>query len=572
MPLNFGGVMAVNIYNQDCMEFMATLPDNSIDAIVTDPPYGLSFMGKKLDYDVPSEEIWRECLRVLKPGGHLLAFAGTRTQHRMAVRIEDAGFEIRDMCAWVYSQGFPKSLDVSKAIDKEAGAEREVVGISGKSGATRSCMAGDFAGGEYMATAPATEAAKKWNGWGTALKPALEPITVARKPLSEKTVAANVQKWGTGAINIDGCRIGMEKIHISGGGGGKGTGWGKKEEINEERFGRFPANLIHDGSQEVLDLFPNSKSAGGTNPCRRASFGDEQIGSPFNYADNGSAARFFKQIPIDNDTLSCYLCGKDRNKEDLCKNTNVHNAEMNLKTIKEITPNTVPQNVIGNLNGKKDQLVRYAGNLCEKCAMSFVQSLAVISEVQKGAQSLEELQVMRDFITNSKKCTLLQNLANYAELMASIDTTPTTTSLLKLFGSANLAITNYIQEIEKTAPKRFLYAPKASKAERNRGCEGLEEKRGGSMMANTGETMGLGGASLKGEPKEKQPDRNNHPTVKPIALMEYLVKLVTREGQTVLDPFAGSGTTGIACKNLNREAILIEREAEYVEIAECRNI
>ena len=194
------------IYNGDCREILQTLPDDSIDAVVTDPPYGLAFMGKRWDYSVPAVEIWQQCLRVLKPGGHLLAFAGTRTQHRMAVKIEDAGFEIRDMIAWVYGSGFPKSLDVSKAIDKAAGAEREVVGVAGKSGASRSCMAGDFAGGEYMTTSPATESAKQWQGWGTALKPALEPITVARKPLCG-TVAENVLQYGTGGINVDGCRI-----------------------------------------------------------------------------------------------------------------------------------------------------------------------------------------------------------------------------------------------------------------------------------------------------------------------------------------------------------------------------
>jgi len=199
----------------NCLDKLKELDANSVDSIVTDPPYGLSFMGKKWDYDVPSAEIWEECLRVLKPGGYLLAFAGTRTQHRMAVRIEDAGFEIRDMIAWVYGSGFPKSHNISKALDK---------------------------------TAPATDDAKKWDGWGTALKPALEPITVARKPLKEKTVAKNVLKYGTGAINIDESRV----------------------PANAEELGRFPANLIHDGSEEVTELFPNT-----------------------NNGNEGSAARFF---------------------------------------------------------------------------------------------------------------------------------------------------------------------------------------------------------------------------------------------------------------------------------------
>ena len=165
--------MTHQLHHGDCLEVLRSMPDCSVDAIVTDPPYGLSFMGKKWDYDVPSVEVWVECLRVLKPGGHLLAFAGTRTQHRMAVRIEDAGFEIRDMIAWVYGSGFPKSLDVSKAIDKAAGAEREVVG---NYAVTRDISTGSWAdlhgkpnnATTVNITAPATTEAQRWQGWGTA--------------------------------------------------------------------------------------------------------------------------------------------------------------------------------------------------------------------------------------------------------------------------------------------------------------------------------------------------------------------------------------------------------------------
>jgi hypothetical protein len=180
----------VDLYNMDCRDAMSLfLPDNSVDAIVCDPPYGLAFMGKKWDYDVPGVDIWAECLRVLKPGGHLLAFAGTRTQHRMAVRIEDAGFEIRDMIAWVYGSGFPKSLDVSKAIDKAAGAEREVMGRS-ENGARNGSVVGlgsaRSMASEFNITAPATDAARQWQGWGTALKPALETVTFASKPYTDE--------------------------------------------------------------------------------------------------------------------------------------------------------------------------------------------------------------------------------------------------------------------------------------------------------------------------------------------------------------------------------------------------
>jgi hypothetical protein len=196
----------------DCLEVLRTMPECSVDAVVTDPPYGLAFMGKKWDYDVPSVEVWAECLRVLKPGGHLLAFAGTRTQHRMAVRIEDAGFEIRDMIAWVYGSGFPKSLDVSKAIDKAAGAEREVVGFDPTCRLAMNQNMNDDGwqriGQQGAAiTAPATPEAQQWAGWGTAIKPSFEPVTVARKPLGGRTVAANVLEFGTGAINVDACRI-----------------------------------------------------------------------------------------------------------------------------------------------------------------------------------------------------------------------------------------------------------------------------------------------------------------------------------------------------------------------------
>ena len=294
------------LLNSDCLEALKLMPDNCIDSIVTDPPYGLAFMGKKWDYDVPSVELWAECLRVLKPGGHLLAFAGTRTQHRMAVRIEDAGFEIRDMIAWVYGSGFPKSHDVSKAIDKLAGVEREVISTY-ETHDIRNAGLMDKKGSMTVAiTAPATDAAKQWQGWGTALKPALEPITVARKPLIG-TVADNVLAHGTGGINIDGCRVeGGERPLIE-----------RADQYRPENFnlpsescnagitvqGRWPANLIHDGSDEVVAMFPN------TTPSKAANRGIQQrheVASPETarpkegsntvrgHNDNGgSASRFF---------------------------------------------------------------------------------------------------------------------------------------------------------------------------------------------------------------------------------------------------------------------------------------
>jgi hypothetical protein len=236
---------------------------NSVDSIVTDPPYGLRFMQAKWDYDVPSIDVWRECLRVLKPGGHMLAFGGARTYHRLVTAIEDAGFEIRDQIMWIFAQGFPKSLDVSKAIDKDAGATREVVGEWHKPGRGKRSEEQKYGLTNDCGTitAPATDAAREWEGWGTALKPAHEPICVARKPLSESTVAKNVLKWGTGGINVDGCRVGTEVLPEAHAGQAKIGTFKRGEMITPERTGRFPANLILDEALEpVLSLIDSSLS------------------------------------------------------------------------------------------------------------------------------------------------------------------------------------------------------------------------------------------------------------------------------------------------------------------------
>jgi predicted RNA methylase len=360
----------------DSLEVLKTLEANSVDSVVTDPPYGLSFMGKHWDYDVPQVELWREVYRVLKPGGHLLSFAGTRTQHRMAVNIEDTGFEIRDMIAWVYGSGFPKSLNIGKKLEG-------------------------------------------WEGWGTALKPALEPITVARKPL-EGTVANNVLKYGTGGLNIDGSRVGSNPgykynadsngttFHGKQGERAKQTAQKKGSETIESTQGRFPANLIHDGSDEVVGLFPDARSNG----------------------------------------------NKSNNKS-------------------------------GHQNA-------YVGG----------------------------------------------------ELVKTIDS-----SMYSDSGSA----------------ARFFYCAKASKSERNKGLEGFEDRVGGGLQGTQD------GPMLTGSGNERNNImKNHHPTVKPVKLMQYLVKLVTPKGGTVLDPFTGSGTTGIACKLEGFEFVGIEREQEYVDIANAR--
>jgi site-specific DNA-methyltransferase (adenine-specific) len=422
----------------DCLEKLKELPDCSVDSVVTDPPYGLSFMGKKWDYDVPSVEVWKECLRVLKPGGHLLAFAGTRTQHRMAVRIEDAGFEIRDMIAWVYGSGFPKSLDVSKAIDKAAGAERERIG---RKESARDCPRRegwerphhlDPDSNSKFITAPATDAARQWAGWGTALKPALEPITVARKPLGEKTVAANVLEHGTGAINVDGCRVGHDETlpKMSGKAilGGSSDGWDRPWKNDPDglarrqsaadaaiekcnALGRWPANFIHDGSEEVLALFPTGAKP---KPERRGKKG----GSGFGLFNDEKTAETLGVWPAD-----------------------------------------------------------------------------------EGGSSA-----------------------------------------------------------------RFFYCAKASKKDRDEGCEGLAEK----LVVRMATQNGTSDTPSKAMERFAAAARNHHPTVKPTDLMRYLCRLVTPPKGIVLDPFMGSGSTGKAAALEGFNFIGIEREESYMEIAEAR--
>lgn len=397
------------LINSDNLEVLKSLPDNSIDSVVTDPPYGLKFMGKKWDYDVPKIELWEEVYRVLKPGGHILVACGTRTQHRMVVNIEDAGFEIRDVISWVYGSGFPKSLNIGKAIDKIQGNEREIVGTeiidigmqSGSMHAGRNSI---------LQLRDKTKGHSPYEGWGTALKPACEFFTLARKPISEKNIAENVLKWGTGGINIDECRVGSEALNnqqkdfapVHGNKFGNGAYLPNKEEYKTV-IGRFPSNFIHDGSDEVVGLFPETKSGGGDKGNRRNGVG---------FFGNGKA---------------------------------------------------------------------YNSN---------------ISTVSQGSAA------------------------------------------------------------------RFFYCAKASPSERNEGLDEFEKINPFDRNSVTKTYEGMGSKSGARQ--------NHHPTVKPIALMEYLIKLITPKGGTVLDPFAGSGTTGIAAINLKVKYILIEREAEYCTIADAR--
>jgi DNA modification methylase len=295
------------------LDILPTLPDNSVDSIVTDPPYELGFMGKKWDSSgiAYSVELWQQCLRVLKPGGHLLSFGGTRTWHRVAVGIEDAGFEIRDSMAWLYGSGFPKSLDVAKAIDKQSGYQGEVVGTEvvdvGMQGG--SMHAGRGTKLQEREIKELSLEAQQWQGWGTALKPAFEPIVVARKPI-EGTVANNVLKWGTGGLNIDGSRIGTDEVitnhsrgsesAISKGKYGNSTAQ-ETHQTQGQTLGRWPANVILDPyTAELLDE-QSGDIKGRVGMQKVSSFqfkaGEEFAAQKFSNAnsryDSGGASRFF---------------------------------------------------------------------------------------------------------------------------------------------------------------------------------------------------------------------------------------------------------------------------------------
>lgn len=477
---------AFQLNQGDCLATLQGMADSSVDSCVVDPPYGLSdhrpaevveclrawlagevytpkgkgFMGKSWDAWVPGPEVWREVLRVLKPGGHLLAFAGTRSMDLMSMAVRLAGFELRDaignahdgagapLAAWVYGSGFPKSLNVSKAIDKAAGAEREVIGVSsvtgGRSGSVVDDGKGYTEGRSFQnsdavvnyRTAAATDPARQWEGWGSQLKPAWEPIIMARKPLAG-TIVENVLAHGTGGLNIDACRV-ETTDDLNGGayaaagaravsGSLSASGMNVPGKTTGLAFvqpaGRFPANVVHDGSDDVLKAFPSA---------------------PGQQADASSSS------------------GRRE-----------------------------AQNTYGAMRrGRGDEASADSENVG-----------AVGFKMKPGARRHDA-------------------------------------------GSA----------------ARFFYCAKASPADRH---EGLASP--GPQFAKGSTLRDAENLAARGERKG-----NHHPTVKPTALMRYLVRLVTPPGGTVLDPFMGSGSTGKACALEGLGFIGCELDPAYVEIARAR--
>lgn len=343
--------MPIKLFHGDCLDILTSLPENSVDSIVTDPPYGLAFMGAKWDYDVPSVAIWKEALRVLRPGGHMLAFSGTRTYHRMVVNIEDAGFEIRDQLCWLNSQGMPHGLDISKALDKTAGVKRKVVGtkVTTYDGAERNpdnhqtaTHEGNLGQYGYKTsphgiplTEPVTDQARQWEGWNTTLKPCMEPIVLCRKPL-DGTIIENITQHGVGGLNIDGCRIPIDPEVDDPRLGGEGS-WGTEkaaklvyqggyagERVGSSPLGRYPSGIIHDGSNEILEVFDSfgEKASGVPGKRRKAHTTHSMSGTldmldrdEVGYADKGSVSRFFKSCEYSEEERRIFYCGKVKPKE-----------------------------------------------------------------------------------------------------------------------------------------------------------------------------------------------------------------------------------------------------------------
>jgi DNA modification methylase len=548
------------------IELLKQLPDNSVDAVVTDPPYGLGkepdalamlrdwletghhdvkgkgFMGKAWDAFVPQPQQWREIYRVLKPGGHVLAFAGTRTQDLMALGLRLAGFEIRDLVAWVYGSGFPKSLDVSKAIDKAAGAEREVIGektFADGSKARKTQMLGGNATfsddvsrkTNLVVTAPATDAARQWQGWGTALKPALEPITVARKPL-EGTVAENVLKWHTGAVNVDGCRIAAL------------TGQRPSSTLatweSEKNLCNLCANLAARPAKLVT---PATKGIFAGNPAApTTSEKGENDRADTSKADTGCCAGLCQEGQATGQTagssLSIGVSGKipkdQSQKATKFTTSTAMDSTTGLKTCNACgclitdqgTNESTPALKNGTLNTPAEQgnaaLGRWPSNF-----------------IHDGSEDVTELFP----VTTS-------GALNAGHKRGSGKTS--------YDGGGGTVQRDYGGDSGSAA--RFFYCAKVSTSERNEGLDSLPDK----------EWKNDGAAVPQRDDRPFNPSKNNHPTVKPISLMRYLCRLITPPGGVVLDPWMGSGSTGKAAKLEGFDFIGMEMDKGYFDIACAR--
>jgi len=559
------------IINGDSLEELQKMQDNSVDSIVTDPPYDIGFMGKKWDKNslITNVDFWKECLRVLKPGGHLLSFGHSRTSHRMVSAIEEAGFEIRDTIMWMYGSGFPKSANVAIAIDKKLGK----MGHRGKEFDTGAKAAyGEKRPISGMEQHQAiSEEAKEWQGWGTALKPAYEPITMARKPLEEKNVAENVMKWGTGGINIDASRIetgGEDFSKVKGRPITKLTnnrtdevslsGPQQQEALRKlQELGRFPANVILD--KEAGELLDDQSGPTKASYVRNKTDGARPFnneGEPTNYTsekidveeDGKGASRYFKSIETE-------LCASLEQQEHKEPQVNVEPITVARKPLEGTVADNAMKWGTGALNIDESRIGT------EKIVSHHApKGTFAGGEEDRGSDKNYYTSTGRfpaNVILDQEAGELLDDQSGFSKTTANKNYKHDKTSCdSNTFTSRG----TYTPREDEGGASRFFYCPKVSKKERDLGCEELEDK----------DWSGEGAAIPERENRPFRPSKNNHPTVKPIKLMEYLVKLVTKPGGVVLDPFAGSGSTGVACKNLGMKYILVEREEEYCKIILAR--
>jgi len=648
----------IQIINDDCLIALRGMADNSVDSVVTDPPYGISFMNKHWDYDVPSVEIWKEVLRVLKPGGHILCACGTRTQHRMTVNIEDAGFEIRDVIAWIYGSGFPKSLNVGKAIDSAQGKERELVGVSHNgSGASISKLAnhnrGDTGIGYMDGSGKIFEITKgnsEYEGWGTALKPACEYWTLAYKPFSIFKKYAIFTTVNNTLLDLI---------------------WQSLENLQEEdtsnllEMGLIPLNtalLWHSILEEVsiseskftisteLKLITELKIL---NSLLSRNTQENTDGKYQTYQNgmNESQANGFNALAT---TAGRVLEGLSHIKSDLEitrfivteiaslreKNTYsfVPNVEINLKTLNE-SVNFVLHRVLINLiteenNSRLSILVNYAEKLLQQ-SLQEIPNIAVENVWQKHLENIQpELTLWTLARKPLSEKTVATNVLKWGTGGINIDgcrveTDETITNHSRGYESAISkgkygdssaqethqtdgqqqgrfpanVIHDGSEEVINSFPdakgqcgdlighdhdikspndifgimpprydatkrvddsksaSRFFYCAKASKSERNKGLDEFNE-----VITDDGREKPIDNAFLLGETQR----RNNHPTVKPVSLMRYLCRMITPLKGIILDPYMGSGSTGIGAKVEGFNFIGIERESEYCKIAQTR--
>jgi DNA modification methylase len=574
----------IKLMQGDNMLSLKKLPDNSIDSIVTDPPYGLSFMGKKWDYDVPSIELWKECFRVLKPGGHVLSFGGTRTYHRMVVNIEDAGFEIRDQIMWIYGSGFPKSHNIGKSIEKinVGGKDNlkvigEKKGLNNESGTkgfsyTKEYIPGVSIGGKQIqGTIPVYEINNEYEGWGTALKPANEPICVARKPLSEKTIATNVIKWGVGGINVDGCRVGTDKIKTTSNNGPGNNGiYGSYNGCDDsiEREGRFPANIIFDKSAaDMLDEQsgvsksserigkPGGKTFGGSD------MSDEVVGKWF--GDKGGASRFFKVIDEEPTPHNEPICVARKPLSEKTIATNV------------IKWGTGGINVDGcrisfdmnDTNPATNPLYRQQNDY--KMPEKGVESEGAVSFTSSKNEINTEGRFPANIIFDESAADMLDEQTGILEsgkMFAGQKTKGYEGPCMGKFSPSKTTADTYG---DKGGASRFFYVAKVSKKERNMGLDSFEEKENPNATFGFMDDEGIINNGRNPENRSRVM-KNNHPTLKPINLMTYLCRLVTPPNGIVLDPFMGSGSTGISALLEGFRFVGMEMDEDYFKICESR--